>query len=118
MPNSKIILTDYEAKKRKNHANQKKNHQGLISEQDMSALEHNELEGPMIREFAIHILQSIHFLQNMDPIEDEEVNSRKINLQLKKIGVCKWFLNFWQVIEKNIKKLITKTRFCRDLQLR
>ena len=61
MPNSKIILTDYEAKKRKT-VNQKNNKQGLASETDMSALEHNELDGPMIREFAIHILQSIHFL--------------------------------------------------------
>ena len=59
MPNSKIILTDYEAKKRKTA--QQKN-KGLTSAADMSALEHNELDGPMIREFAIHILQSIHFL--------------------------------------------------------
>ena len=70
MPNSNVILTDYEAKRRKN--NQQKN-KGLASAADMSALEHNELDGPMIREFAIHILQSIHFLQNMETILEEEV---------------------------------------------
>jgi len=45
----------------------------------VSALEHYELDGPMIREFTIHILQSIHFLQNMDPISDEEVESKYID---------------------------------------
>jgi len=39
-----------------------------LNEPDVSALEHFELDGPMIREFTIHILQSIHFLQSMDPI--------------------------------------------------
>lgn len=49
----------------------------------------------MIREFTIHILQSLHFLQNMEPIQDEEVQSRLINLDLKKIGK-----------DKNITKLL------------
>jgi hypothetical protein len=38
----------------------------------------------MIREFTIHILQSIHFLQNMDPINPQEIESRKVDLDLKK----------------------------------
>jgi len=45
MPNQKVILTDYEAKKR---PMQEKLHKGEDS--------HQELEAPMIREFAIHIL--------------------------------------------------------------
>jgi hypothetical protein len=49
MPNQKVILTDYEAKK-KTRVNQDSN--------DAQA----NLEPPMIREFAIHILQTIHFL--------------------------------------------------------
>jgi hypothetical protein len=50
----------------------------------VSALEHYELEGPMIREFTIHILQTLHFLKNMDPIDESEVEKRKIDLPLKK----------------------------------
>jgi len=38
----------------------------------------------MIREFTVHILQSIHFLQNMEPIDEKEIESRKVNLDLKK----------------------------------
>jgi hypothetical protein len=47
MPNKKVILTDYEPKKRpvKKRA-----------EQDKDTLTHQELEAPMVREFAIHIL--------------------------------------------------------------
>ena len=59
----------------------------------ISALEHHELEGSaiqiegsMIREFTIHILQTLHFLQNMTPIADVEVEKRSVNLDLKKIG--------------------------------
>ena len=51
---------------------------------DVSALEHYELEGHMIREFTIHILQTIHFIKNMDPINDEDVRSREITLKWKK----------------------------------
>ena len=79
MPNQKLILTDFEAKKRKTNKTTNANVEG-----DVSALEHYELEGPMIREFTIHILQTIHFIKNMDPIDDDEVRSREINLQWKK----------------------------------
>ena len=51
MPNQKLILTDFEAKKRKTKQAIK-----ASGEADVSALEHYELEGPMIREFTIHIL--------------------------------------------------------------
>ena len=64
MPNQKIILTDFEAKKR--FKNGKKINQVNASPEDVSALEHYELEGPMIREFTIHILQTLHFLKNME----------------------------------------------------
>jgi hypothetical protein len=50
MPNQKLILTDFEAKKRKTKKTE------VSKEGDVSALEHYELEGPMIREFTIHIL--------------------------------------------------------------
>jgi len=90
MPNQKIILTDFEAKKR--FKNGKKINQVNASPEDVSALEHYELEGPMIREFTIHILQTLHFLKNMDPIDDQEVEAKKINLPLKKF-------------DKGIKKL-------------
>jgi hypothetical protein len=50
----------------------------------VSALEHYELEGPMIREFTIHILQTIHFLKCMDPIDDDEVMSREVDFVWKK----------------------------------
>ena len=50
MPNQKLILTDFEAKKRKTKKTE------AAKEGDVSALEHYELEGPMIREFTIHIL--------------------------------------------------------------
>jgi hypothetical protein len=53
MPNQKLILTDFEAKKRKGGS---KNEKAKGDFQDVSALEHYELEGPMIREFTIHIL--------------------------------------------------------------
>ena len=78
MPNQKIILTDFEAKKR--FKNGKKINQVNASPEDVSALEHYELEGPMIREFTIHILQTLHFLKNMEPIDDQEVEAKKINL--------------------------------------
>lgn len=52
MPNQKLILTDFEAKKRKTKKTVVAN--GELG--DVSALEHYELEGPMIREFTIHIL--------------------------------------------------------------
>ena len=71
MPNSKIILTDFEAKKR--FKNGKKVNQVNSNPEDVSDLEHYELEGPMIREFTIHILQTLHFLKAMDPIDEQEV---------------------------------------------
>jgi len=58
MPNNKVILTDYEAKKKVKH--------NKPSDKDSP----QELEPPMIREFAIHILQTIHFLQKMDPVDE------------------------------------------------
>lgn len=78
MPNQKLILTDFEAKKRKTKKTE------AAKEGDVSALEHYELEGPMIREFTIHILQTIHFIKQMEPIDDEEVRSREITLNWKK----------------------------------
>lgn len=45
MPNQNVILSDYEARRK-------------VALRDDSP----ELEPPMIREFAIHILQTIHFL--------------------------------------------------------
>ena len=38
----------------------------------------------MIREFTIHILQTIHFLKQMEPIPDEEVKCREIDFPWKK----------------------------------
>jgi len=58
------ILTDYDNKARKKHVH------GVDNE---SALEHLELKGPVFREFTIHIFQSISFLQNLPPIEDEQI---------------------------------------------
>ena len=55
----------------------------------MSALEHYELDGPMIREFTIHILQSLHFLKNIDPITEEDVESRAIDFKFKKKGMTR-----------------------------
>jgi hypothetical protein len=47
-------LTDFEAKKKRANPLMKK---GISPEAaDVSALEHNELDFPMIREFTIHIL--------------------------------------------------------------
>jgi len=51
--------------------------------QEMSS-EYSELESGMIREFTIHILQSINFLQNMEPVDASEIASREIDLPLKK----------------------------------
>jgi len=58
----------------------------MQGDEDVSALEHNELEGSMYREFTIHILQSIHFLQNMEPIDLDDVKQREMNLPFKKPG--------------------------------
>jgi hypothetical protein len=90
MPNSKVILTDFEAKKR-NKKGKNITHVNANPE-DVSALEHYELEGPMIREFTIHILQTLHFLKAMDPIDEDLLETKKINLPLKKL-------------DKGIKKL-------------
>ena len=48
----------------------------------------------MIREFTIHILQSLHFLQNMSEIDEQEVINRRIVLPLtkKKQGINKLLL--------------------------
>lgn len=46
MPNKKVILTDYEAKKRPKHNKRDAENNDT----------HQELEPPIIREFAIHIL--------------------------------------------------------------
>jgi hypothetical protein len=54
-----------------------------------SALEHLELKGPVFREFTIHIFQSISFLQNLDPIDSSEVESRMIDLPFTKPGIKK-----------------------------
>lgn len=50
IPNQRVVFSDYEAKKKPRHNQQNQN--GEIA----------ELEPPMVREFAIHILQTIHFL--------------------------------------------------------
>ena len=78
MPNKKLILTDYEAKKRPKQQKQglKGQNNEFSTDADVSALEHYELDGFMVREFTIHILQSIHYLQNMDPIPEDEVLAR------------------------------------------
>lgn len=54
-----------------------------------SALEHRELKGPVFREFTIHIFQSISFLQNMNPIDPEEIESRMIELPFTKPNIKK-----------------------------
>lgn len=43
----------------------------------------------MVREFTIHILQSIHYLQNMDPIPEDEVLARQIDFKFTKKGIQK-----------------------------
>ena len=35
----------------------------------------------MIREFSIHILSTIHFLQEMDPVDEQEVLRKQIELK-------------------------------------
>ena len=47
----------------------------------------------MIREFTIHILQSIHFIQNMEPIPRQEVLDRQVEIKFTKAN-------------KGIKKLL------------
>jgi NLI interacting factor-like phosphatase len=74
------ILTDYDNKARKKHAH---------GEDNESALEHLKLKGPVFREFTIHIFQSISFLQNLPPIEDDQISSRMIELPHTKPGVKK-----------------------------
>lgn len=76
MPNNRVILTDYEA--RNKHKNKSDNDSG-------------ELEPPMIREFAIHILQTIHFLQQMDPLNEEDILEKQVELKLTKkhLGINK-----------------------------
>ena len=69
-------MADYEAKKKPKITKLKKQ-----SDQNNEST-HVELEAPMVREFAIHIIQSIAFLQSMDPIKDEEVEARKVTLKL------------------------------------
>lgn len=64
MPNQNVILSDYEAKK--------KPKKPVGSSGDDSP----ELEPPMIREFAIHILQTIDFLQKMSPHNIDDVMSK------------------------------------------
>lgn len=48
----------------------------------------------MIREFTIHILQSIHFLQNMEQIDEDEIRKRQVTLDFKKkhLGINKLLL--------------------------
>ena len=77
MPNQKVILTDYEAKNKKHNEKNGK-----------------ELEPPMIREFSIHILQTIHFLQRMDPIDEQDIFDKQVELKLvkKKQGIHKLLL--------------------------
>ena len=55
----------------------------------MSTLEHYKLDGAMVREFTIHILQSIYYLQNMDPIPEDEVLARQIDFKFTKKGIKK-----------------------------
>ena len=38
----------------------------------------------MIREFAIHILQTIHFLQKMSPHNHDDVIAKQVELPLEK----------------------------------
>lgn len=70
MPNQKVILSDFEAKDRqkKNRERDKRVHHEVVQDeiQDDASEEYSQLQSYMIREFTIHILQSIHFLQNMD----------------------------------------------------
>lgn len=47
-------------------------------------IEHQELKGPMFREFTIHIFQSISFLQNLQEVDPEEINSRMKELPFTK----------------------------------
>ena len=39
----------------------------------------------MVREFAIHILQTIYFLQKLNPIDESEVKEKQIILPLTKL---------------------------------
>ena len=48
-----------------------------------------ELKGPVFREFTIHIFQSISFLQNLEPIKEEDVEARLIDVPFTKPGVKK-----------------------------
>jgi FMN phosphatase YigB (HAD superfamily) len=75
------IFTNFDKKRKK-----RRHHHG---KEDESALEHLELKGAVFREFTIHIFQSISFLQNLDPINFEEVKSRMIDLPFKKLGAKK-----------------------------
>lgn len=45
----------------------------------------------MMREFAIHILQTIDFLQKLKPLDEEEMFNKQIDLPLKKrhLGIKK-----------------------------
>jgi len=52
MPNKKIILADYDAKKKPKISKTKKKE----LEQQNNESTHVELEAPMVREFAIHII--------------------------------------------------------------
>ena len=77
------ILTDYgkKAKKRFSH--------NVAALKNESALENFELKGPVFREFTIHIFQSINFLQNLAPIDEQEIETRMIELPFTKPGVKK-----------------------------
>lgn len=107
MPNQKKILVDYEAKQRKMKqaaraarisqsangacANSRSREEDAVTEMSH---EYGELEGGMIREFTIHILQSIHFLQGLEPIPWEEVAQRQVNIKFtkRKQGIKKLLL--------------------------
>jgi len=68
----------------------KQKHKCLNEEKQESPLEHEDqpLKGPVFREFTIHIFQSISFLQTLE-IDEQEINSRMIDLQWKKYGTRK-----------------------------
>ena len=65
-------------------------------EDDITEMSHEygELDCYMIREFTIHILQAINFLQGLEPIPWEEVASRQVNLKFtkRKQGIKKLLL--------------------------
>lgn len=52
-------------------------------------MEQRELNGPVFREFTIHIFQSISFLQNLDQSIDEEVQKRYVEVPFTKPGIKK-----------------------------